>query len=97
MASPLSLSSSMDARVHSFRRLKAENDLSQLTLPTGVVNKMMRILWMAGKICRLLHFNASAGDLGRVSVGVLSCSFLHLHVEIVEFVWINFLVFLWAF
>jgi len=31
MASPLSLSSSMDARVHSFRRLKAENDLSQLT------------------------------------------------------------------
>ena len=33
----------MDERVHSFRRRKAENDLSHATLPTGVVTKIVKI------------------------------------------------------
>ena len=40
----------MDEQVHSFKRRKAEKDLSQATLPTGVVRKTVKILRRAGKL-----------------------------------------------
>ena len=40
----------MDERVHSFRWRRAEKDLSQATLPTGVVRKIVKILRRVGKL-----------------------------------------------
>ena len=49
IARPLRPYSDMLARVQSFRRQSAENDLSHATLPTGVVHKIINILLIAGK------------------------------------------------
>ena len=47
IARPLRRSSVIDERVHSFRRRRAEKDLSQETLLTGVVTKIVKTLHSA--------------------------------------------------
>ena len=49
IANPLSLSSFIEERVHVLRRRRAENDLSHDTLPTGMVKKIVKFLFNAGK------------------------------------------------
>ena len=48
IAKPLSRSCDIDAGVQSIICRSPENDLSQETLPTGKVRKMVRILLIAG-------------------------------------------------